>query len=153
MRQQILLSAQMRESVAQAQQDPGFGSASATKSGHCARALGSPVREMGSVHPRAGKWKQVNAISARLESFNWSCMVVVVVEMLMLMAIVLLVLRVVMVVVVLVILLVVAASLSWYSAQDQRQDNARVNPNGWDCARGWHRRCRVLHCPKNLFQS
>nr|DAA04408.1 TPA_inf: HDC16183 [Drosophila melanogaster] len=84
----------MRESVAQAQQDPGFGSASATKSGHCA------------------------------------LVVVVVVAMLMLMAIVLLVLRVVMVVVVLVILLVVAASLSWYSAQDQRQDNARVNPNG-----------------------
>jgi len=27
-----------------------------------------------------------------------------------------------------VILMVVVASLSWYSAQNQRQDNARVNP-------------------------
>jgi len=48
-------------------------------------------------------------------------MVVVVVLMLMVVLVVRVVVRVV-------ILMVVVASLSWYSAQNQRQDNARVNP-------------------------
>lgn len=72
---------------------------------------GSPLK-MGNEN----KW---SAISARLESFNWSCMVVV---LAILMAIILLLL------VVLVVVALVQASLSWYSAQNQRQDNARVNP-------------------------
>jgi len=69
-------------------------------------------------------------------------MVVVVVLMLM----VVLVVRVV-------ILMVVVASLSWYSAQNQRQDNARVNPTAEPAREGGIAGARRFTERKNLFQK
>jgi len=49
-----------------------------------------------------------------------------------------------------VILMVVVASLSWYSAQNQRQDNARVNPTAEPAREGGIAGARRF-TEKNLF--